>query len=82
MRRKIDFFLKLIPLASGGWNFSLHAVGPGRTPGYYSPLAGYISEERAIRWARYHASLIVRDFSATIGSFRITSEEGKPADQN
>ncbi|MBO4646527.1 MAG: hypothetical protein J5806_00045 [Lentisphaeria bacterium] len=52
MKRKIDFFLKLIPLESGGWNFSLQEVGHGRTPGYYSTLAGYISEERAIRWAR------------------------------
>ena len=82
MRRKIDFDVNLIPLASGGWNFSLQAVGPGRTPGYYSPLAGYISQERAIRWARYHASLIVRDFHTTIGSFRITPGGGKNADQN
>ena len=75
MRRKIDFTLKLIPLASGGWNFSLHAVGPGRTPGYYSPLAGYISEERAIRQAREHASIIVRRFGGTIGNILITRGE-------
>ena len=36
MRRKIDFTLTLIPLASGGWNFDLQAVGSGITPGYYS----------------------------------------------
>lgn len=76
MRRKIDFTLDLIPLASGAWNFRLQAVGPGRMPGYFSPQASYLNRERAIQWARYHASLIVRQFSSTIGSFHITADAG------
>ena len=73
MRRKSDFDLNLIPLESGGWNFWLQAVGPLHAPGYYSPLASYIDQERAIRQAREHASIIVRRFGGTIGNLRISS---------
>lgn len=83
MRRKIDFTLNLIPLASGGWNFWLQAVGPLHAPGYYSPLASYIDQERAIRQAREHASIIVRRFGGTIGNIQITSDEvDKSGDQS
>ena len=72
MRKRINFTLNLIPLASGGWNFELQAVGSGITPGYYSPLASYIDEERAIMKAREHASRIALSAGARIGRFRIT----------
>lgn len=78
MKRRIDFTLNLIPLASGGWNFKLQAVGSGITPGYHSPLASYIDPERAVRQAREHASLIARRFSGTIGKIQISSA---PSDQ-
>ena len=75
MRRKIDFRLYLIPLASGGWNFWLQAVGPLHTPGYFSPLASYIDPDRAVRQAREHAARIVRRFGGTIGNIQITRGE-------
>ena len=72
MRRRIDFNLTLIPLECGAYNFRLQADGRGRMPGYYSPLASYISPERAIRRAREHASRIALSAGARIGRFRIT----------
>ena len=82
MRRRIDFTLNLIPLASGGWNFDLQAVGSGITPGYYSPLASYISPERAIRRAREHASRIALSAGATIGRFQVTSDRSDRSDRS
>ena len=75
MRIKIDFTLKLIPRASGGWNFRLQAVGPLHAPGYYSPLASYIDQERAVSQARKHASQIARRFGAGVGNIQITRGE-------
>ena len=75
MKSKIDFTLKLIPLTSGGWNFWLQAVGPLHAPGYYSPLASYIDQERAVSQAREHAARIVRRFGGTIGNIQITRGE-------
>lgn len=75
MRKKIDFTLNLIPLASGGWNFDLQAVGPLHAPGYYSPLASYISPERAIRRAREHAARLALSAGGTIGNLRISRGE-------
>ncbi len=75
MRKRINFTLNLIPLASGGWNFWLQAVRPLHAPGYYSPLASYIDQERAVRQAREHASIIVRRFGGTIGNIQITRGE-------
>ena len=75
MRKKIDFALNLIPLESGGWNFDLQTVTPWITDGYFSPLASYISPERAIRRAREHAARIVRRFGGTIGNLQITRGE-------
>ena len=74
MRRRIDFTLTLIPLECGAYNFRLQADGRGRMPGYYSPLASYITQERAIHRAREHASRIARSAGARIGKFRITEE--------
>lgn len=74
MRRRIEFELNLIPLESGGWNFYLQAVNPPWiTRGYFSPLASYITQERAIHRAREHASRIARSAGARIGRFRITA---------
>ena len=73
--RKIDFNLYLIPLESGGYNFDLKVAGPVRTPGYFSPLASYIDRARAIRWARHHAQIIVRQFNTAIGNIQITRGE-------
>ena len=81
MRKKIDFDLHLIPLASGGWNFRLQAAGPLHAPGYYSPLASYIEQERAIRQAREHAARIARRFGAGIGNIRITTEQTDKVDK-
>ena len=75
MKRKIDFDLNLIPLTSGGWNFYLQAVTPWITGGYFSPLASYLTEERAVRQAREHAARIVRRFGGTIGNIQITRGE-------
>ena len=72
MRKRINFTLNLIPLASGGWNFDLQAVGSGITSGYHSPLASYISPERAIRRAREHAARLALSACGTIGNLRIT----------
>lgn len=76
MRKRINFTLNLIPLASGGWNFDLQAVGSGITPGYYSPLASYIDEERAIINARRIAAQIAwQSGGAIIGNIQITRGE-------
>ena len=75
MRKKIDFDLNLIPLECGAYNFRLQADGWGRMPGYFSPLASYITQERAIHRAREHASRIARSAGARIGRFRITGGE-------
>ena len=73
MRKKIDFDLHLIGLESGGWNFYLQAVNPAWiTRGYFSPLASYITQERAIHQAREHAGRIALSAGARIGRFRIT----------
>ena len=72
MRRKIDFTLNLIPLECGAYNFLLTAGHGCR--GYFSPLASYITQERAIHRAREHASRIARSAGARIGKFRITEE--------
>jgi len=75
MRRRIDFNLTLIPLECGAYNFRLQSDGRGRMPGYYSQLASYITQERAIHRAREHASRIARSAGARIGRFRITGGE-------
>ena len=71
MKRKIDFDLNLIPLESGGWNFDLNSVSHPDCY-YYSPLASYITQERAIHRAREHARRLALSAGARIGRFRIT----------
>ena len=73
MRRRMDFELHLIPLETGGYNCDLKAAGL-RDSCYFSPLASYISRERAIRRAREHASRFARKSGAGIGSFRIITD--------
>ena len=76
MRRKIDFTLNLIPLASGGWNIDLQVLDPAWiADGYFSPLASYIDKERAITNARRIAAQIARQSGASIGNIRITRGE-------
>lgn len=82
MRKRIDFTLNLIPQASGGWNFDLQSVGSGITPGYHSPLASYISPERAIRRAREHAARLALSAGGTIGSLRITTDKSDKSDKS
>lgn len=75
MKRKIDFRLYLIPLASGGWNFWLSSADDHIRSGYFSPLASYIDPERAVRQAREHAAQIARRIGAGIGNIQITRGE-------
>ena len=71
--------MNLIGLESGGWNFDLNSVSHPDCY-YYSPLASYISPERAIRRAREHARRLALSAGARIGKFRITEGGGEGAD--
>jgi len=75
MRKRINFTLNLIPLASGGWNFWLSSADDHILSGYFSPLASYIDPERAVRQAREHAAQIARRIGAGIGNIQITRGE-------
>ena len=83
MRKRINFTLNLIPLASGGWNFDLQVLDPAWiADGYFSPLASYIDEERAITNARRIAAQIALSAGGTIGRFQVTSDRSDRSDKS
>ena len=66
-KRKMDFRLEIFRTSTGAYNFRLLAIPYGTGRGYFSPLASYISAERARTYARYHAGIIAHQYRCAVG---------------
>lgn len=66
-KRKMDFRLEIFNTSTGAYNFRLLAIPYGTGRGYFSPLASYISAERARAYARYHAGIIAHHCRCAVG---------------
>lgn len=66
-KRKMDFRLEIFNTSTGVYNFRLLAIPYGTGRGYFSPLASYISAERARTYARYHACIIAHQYRCAVG---------------
>ena len=66
-KRKMDFRLEIFRTTTGANNFRLLAVPCSSGRGYFSPLASYISAERARAYARYHAGIIAHQYRCAVG---------------
>ena len=66
-KRKMDFRQEIFRTTTGAYNFRLLAVPYGTGRGYFSPLASYISAERARTYARYHAGIIAHQYRCAVG---------------
>ena len=65
-KRKMDFRLEIFRTTTGAYNFRLLAIPYGTGRGYFSPLASYISAERARTYARYHAGIIAHQYRCAV----------------
>lgn len=66
-KRKMDFRLEIFRTTTGAYNFRLLAIPYDTGRGYFSPLASYISAERARTYARYHAGIIAFRYRCAVG---------------